>query len=117
MLSKIVASCGDERDEMLTNSKNHQEKALKARNSFAMELHTIFSDRDISEEKLKNASGLKIELAKFKGYDSKLDIFSFKTEFERLIQPTIQKRYWIDTLKNNYLAGPAFTLVEKTRRD
>ena len=69
--------------------------------------------RDISKEKLKNASGLSIELARLKGYNSKLDIYSFKTEFEKLIQPIIQKRYWVDILKNNYLAGAAFTLVDK----
>ena len=43
----------------------------------------------------------------------KIDIYTFKSEFEKLIQPKIQKRYWIDTLKKNYLSGPAFILVEK----
>ena len=74
----------------------------------------MVSVRDISEEKLKNSSGLTIELAKFKGYESKLDIFSFKTKFEKLIQPQKQKRYWLDLLKNNYLTGPALVLVEKS---
>ena len=98
---------------MLVDSQRDQKKALETRNAFAMKLHTIFSERDISEEKLRNVNTLSIELAKFKGYDSKLDIYSFKTEFEKLIQPITLKRYWVDTLKNNYLAGPAFTLVEK----
>ena len=42
----------------------------------------------------------------------KQDIYSFKTEFEKLIQPNIQKRYWVDHLKKNYLGGPALMLVE-----
>ena len=71
-LSKIVALCGEGRDTMLMQSQ--QTKVPKAKNSFAMRLHAIFTDRDISEEKLKNAGGLNIELARFKGYDSKLDI-------------------------------------------
>ena len=56
---------------------------------------------------------MKIELQKFKGYESKTDIYSFRTEFEKLIQPTVQKQYWVDHLKKNYLGGSALTLVEK----
>ena len=59
---------------MLTETQSQQRKALKAKNSFAMRLYAIFTDRDISEEKLKNTSGLSIELARFKGCDSKLVI-------------------------------------------
>ena len=70
--------------------------------------------RDISEEKLKNANSIKIELAKFQGYDSKLDIYSFRSQFEKLIQPTCQKRFWVDILKKNYLSGPALILVEQS---
>ena len=107
-----MALCGEGRDAMLTETQSKQTKDLQVKNSFAMRLYAIFTDGDISEEKLKNASGLNIELARFKGYD--LDIYSFKTEFEKLIQPTIQKRYWVDILKNNYMAGAAFTLVNNT---
>ena len=112
-LSKITALCGEEKDKLLEKPIDSREKALKARNDFAKILHTVFTERDISEEKLKNASGLKIELPKFKGYESKNDIYSFKTEFEKLVQPTIQKRYWVDNLKKNYFGRHALTLVEK----
>ena len=66
----------------------------------------------LAKKKIKNVSGLKIELPKLKGYESKTDIYSFKTEFERLIQPTIQKRYWVYHLKKNDLGGPTLMLVE-----
>ena len=98
---------------MLKSPLEFQEKALNARNTYAKALYTIYKERDISEDKLKSASEMNIELSKFKGYESKLDIFSFKSEFEKLVQPKILKRYWVDTLKNNYLVGPAQTLVEK----
>ena len=111
--SKIAALCDEERDDMLKSPLEFQEKALNARNTYAKALYTIYKERDISEDKLKSASEINIELSKFKGYESKLDIFSFKSEFEKLVQPKILKRYWVDTLKNNYLVGPAQTLVEK----
>ena len=111
--SKIAATCGEEKADMLKNAEALQAKALKARNVYAQELHTISTTRDISEEKLKNLSSLTIELPKFQGYESKMDIYTFRSEFEKVIQTKHQKRYWIDILKKNYLSGPAFTLVEK----
>ena len=86
------ASYIDEKDVLLKNTHTFQDKALCARNAYAKKLHSIITDRDISEEKLKKSSGLNIELAKFKGYESKLDIYSFKRDFERLIQPNILKK-------------------------
>ena len=111
--SKVAALC-PERDTLASGPRLNQKKALDARNRYAQKLHSLMIDKDISEEKLRNATTCSIELSKFQGYDSKLDIYSFKTEFERLIQPTRTKRLWVDTLKNNYLSGPAFTLVERT---
>ena len=111
--SKIVATCGDEKDELLKEPENLKEGALKARNLYAKTLYSLVTSRDITEEKLKSFSVLDIELGKFHGYDSKMGIYAFKNDFERLIQPKYQKPYWIDTLKKNYLSGPALVLVEK----
>ena len=57
---------------------------------FAVNVCKEIIKRDISEEKLRNAVGLKIELPKFKGYDSDTDLYTFHTEFEKLIEPYVQ---------------------------
>ena len=75
-------------------------------------LKSEITARDLSEEKLKSALTLNLKLPKFSGYDSQLDIFSFKREFGKLVEPYISKLHWSDTLKWKYLAGPALTLVE-----
>ena len=113
--SKIASMCGELKDEMLKEPEALQKKALGARNVFAKELHSIVTARDISEEKLKNLSGLTIELPKFQGYDSKIDIYTFKSEFEKLIQPKHQKRYWIDILKKIIWLGQHLFLLKKLR--
>ena len=69
--------------------------------------------RDLSFEKLKNASILNIELPKFRGYKSPMDIYSFQTEFEKLISPRIQKKLLPEYLKRNYLEGPALMIVKE----
>ena len=112
-ISKIVVSLGPGNEALLIKPRKLQERALGARNTYYQELHALITERDISDEKLKRSKDLNIELSKFKGFDSKLDIYSFRSEFEKLIQPSIQKQYWVDILKKNYLSGPALNLVDK----
>ena len=54
---------------------------------------------------------MKINLPKFNGYDSKLDIYTFQTEFLKVYERTTPKRMLSDVLKNNLLEGPALSLV------
>ena len=42
-----------------------------------------------------------------------MDFYAFKSEFQKLVELTVQKKYWANYLKHNYLTGSAFTLVEK----
>ena len=71
------------------------------------------SERDLTEDKIKNASTLGIKLPKFRGYDSKLDYYTFKAEFEKLVSPRISSHLQSDYLKHNYLEGHALELVKE----
>jgi hypothetical protein len=81
--------------------------------SFKTKVETEIRTRDLSEEKMKNASLLGIKLPKFKGYESSMDFYTFKTEFEKLIVPRCSAKLLPDYLKNNYLEGPALQLVKQ----
>ena len=113
-LTKLASVCGDEREEMLDEPQKDKNEMLKARNEYTKQLFFIVHDRELTEEKLKHTSGMDINLSVFSGYESKMDIFTFRSEFEKLIQPTTLKRYWVDILKKKYLSGPALILVDKT---
>ena len=69
--------------------------------------------RDISEEKIKNASLLGIELPKFSDYSSDLDFYSFKTKFNKLFSHKVQQSLLPEYLKNNYLSGQALQIVKE----
>ena len=64
------------------------------------------------KEKFFKTSALNIHLAKFKGYDSVLDIYSFQSEFDKLYVRSTPKSLLPDLLKNNYLSDPALSLVK-----
>ena len=100
---------------MLDNAIVKRDSVLKNKTLFEKNLQNILAVRDITPDKMKNASMLKIELPRFSGYEGRMDLFTFKSEFQKLIEPTVQKKYLADYLKRNYLTGTALTLVEKEK--
>ena len=70
-------------------------------------------EKDITPDKLRNACSVKIENFKFAGYESSMDFYTFKTQFQRLIEHRHQKPFLAEVLKRNHLIGSAFKLVEK----
>ncbi len=76
-------------------------------------LNREINSRGISEEKVKNASLLGIELPKFGGYKSKLDFYSFKSKFEKLIAPKVKHDLLSEHLKLKYLEGQALQTVKE----
>ena len=84
----------------------------KVKQKYFDDLKDEIKKRDLSEEKLKNALSLDLKLPKFSGYDSQLDIFTFRREFKKLVEPYISRIHWSDTLKWKYLSGQALTLIE-----
>ena len=89
---KIASTCGDSLKELSDNTRTMHEEVLSARNKYAQKLHQLMTTRNITEEKLKRSQDAIIELSKFKVYDSKHDIYSFRLQFEKLIQPGTQKK-------------------------
>ena len=112
-LASFVTEGGHEVQTMFQSATSKRDIVADKKKAFYKKLQSILVERDITPNKLKNASTLKVEIPKFSGYDSKMDFYTFKSEFKKLVEPTIQKKYWADYLKRNYLTGMAFTLVEK----
>ena len=98
---------------MMVEVTKIKSQLLGTLDNFKAELDTVISERDLSKEKIQNSVLLGIELPKFKGYDSPLDYYSFKSEFEKLIAPRVQAKLLPDHLKNNYLEGQAFQVVKE----
>ena len=63
--------------------------------------------REITKQELFNESKLRINLPKFSGYESKVDIYTFQSEFLKVHKRTTPTRMMPDILKNNLLEGSA----------
>ena len=110
---KFVLPCGEAASDLRRRVNAVRDNCTECTQKFISDLNLIVSKRDISEKKLNNAAGLHINIPKFSGYSSELDIFTFRSEFSKLIEPTIPKYLWADVLKRNHLDGAALNLVGK----
>ena len=84
---------------------------LTALESYTELVHTEFSSREVEKQKTFKKSLLNIHIPKFKGYESKYDVYTFQDQFEKLHLRDTPKNHLPDLLKNNYLEDPARMLV------
>ena len=80
--------CLSDMNKLLASTLDNKENFIKT-------ARQEISDRDLSEEKIKNSLGLKIELQKFRGYESSMDIYTFKIKFEKFVMPYVQKNPFV----------------------
>ena len=71
--------------ETLIDKHSKEEKACrKSLDLYRNSLRDQIAELNVCKERLSGSSILKIELSKFSGFDSPLDIYTFQNEFEKL---------------------------------
>ena len=85
---------------------------LESKVTYTNALAKEIQDREIAKEQSFKISSLNIKLEKFKGYTSDSDIYTFKSDFEKLYSKNTPTDKLPDLLKNNHLANPALALVK-----
>ena len=75
-------------DDILSSYHNLR----KLKGSYASSVGKEAKSREITKLEIFSESKLKISLPKFNGYESKLDIYTFQSEFLKIHQRTTPKR-------------------------
>ena len=88
----------------------HEVCALK--NEYVTTIEQEASTNEVLKQQKFQSSKLNIKLQKFKGYESDIDIYTFQSDFEKLHKKSTPSSVLPDLLKNNYLDGPALSLVK-----
>ena len=112
-LSSLVSTGGDKVEKLYIRASKTRDRLFQKRETFFAKLQEVILKRDITADKMKSALDVAIEVPKFSGYDGIIDIYTFRSEFKKLVEPRVQKKYYADYLKRNYLSGPASVLVQK----
>ncbi|XP_066912784.1 coiled-coil domain-containing protein 186-like [Clytia hemisphaerica] len=95
----------------LKNISEQFETLFDLKKSFILDINDELAARDIEKSRDFNRSRLNIKIEKFSGYDSKIDFFTFRTNFEKLHLKTTPKQFLPELLKNNFLTDHALNLV------
>ena len=102
----------DDKEEVISTLTLQYDELIAHKESYEKFIQSEIQEREISKEKTFQVSSLNINLSKFNGYDSEMDIYTFQREFEKLHVKSTPKKMLSDLLKYNYLAEPALSLVK-----
>ena len=81
------------------------------KSTFYDSLEKLIKERDVYKQTLFDASKLNITLHKFSGSDTD-DFYTFKDKFNKLHSHSTPKHLLPELLKNNFLKGPALSMVK-----
>ncbi|XP_066918053.1 uncharacterized protein [Clytia hemisphaerica] len=95
----------------LKNVSEQFETLFDLKKNFILDINDELAARDIEKSRDFNRSRLNIKIEKFSGYDSKIDFFTFRTNFEKLHLKTTPKQFLPELLKNNFLTDHALNFV------
>ena len=109
---KLIAGSTISDSEKIEKVKKRYEEIILSQKHFSDKLDSEYKKRELGKLKSFNQSKLNIQLSKFKGYTSCLDIYSFKRDFDKLHEKSVPTCLMADVLKNNYLEGAALALVK-----
>lgn len=96
----------------VTKLGTRYEELASRKRVFVSTLRKEIMSRELGKQDLVKEARLNINLPKFSGYESDLDIYSFQIEFEKLHTRTYPRRSLPDVLLNNFLSEPALSLVK-----
>ena len=102
----------DNKEENINTLTILYDDLIKHKESYEKFIQSEIYEREISKEKSFQVSSLNINLSKFNGIDSEIDIYTFQREFEKLHLKSTPKKMLSDLLKYNYLSDPALSLVK-----
>ena len=84
LLECLNSVAEDEVDEIMANYSN----ISRLKEEYVKYINNEVKNREITKQKLFNESKLRINLSKFSVYESKLDIYSFQSEFLKIYERT-----------------------------
>eukprot|EP00794_Sanderia_malayensis_P002416 gene2416-2788_t len=105
----------DQISTTLVNIKDYIKASKNCKTKISIQqaiLESLLHECDVYKQKLFAGSKLSINLEKFSGSDSTTDFYTFKDNFNKLHERSTPKYLLPDLWKNNFLKGPALSMVK-----
>ena len=98
----VEAATDEDALEKVQVKKRKYEALLTLKDEYYSRLHKEVKDRQIDEKKAFNKSKLNIKFPKFKGHESREDIYTFQSNFEKVHLKGTPRHLLPDLIKNNF---------------
>ena len=105
LLAALVPDGGKAVNGLYNEVCDLRKNVLAEKEKFQADLKKLVLEHDITPEKLKHATDAMPNIPKFSGYDAKLDLFTFKSQYEKHVQPRVLKNSWADYLELSFRFG------------
>ena len=102
----------EERQNDIQSISKHFDKLSMLKKNYSKMLDDAVIEREPDKLNNFNKQLLNIKLQPFAGYDSNIDFYTFKSNFEKVHLQSTPSCLLPDLLKNNFLVDPALTLVK-----
>ena len=107
-----IAGAGDtDMDNNISRITKNYDQLCSSKETYINFINNEEKIRVLAKKELFNEGRLKINLSKFSGYKSELDLYTFQSEFMKLNARSTPKGLLADELMNNFLEGKALALV------
>ena len=111
-LLQILPSSYPRRKEVMITMNEEYNNITKQMKIYKQSLDLEVQKRELDKEQSFSASFINVKLQKFKGLSSEMDVYSFRSEFEKLYTKDTPKKMLSNLLKHNHLANPALAMVK-----
>ena len=101
-----------EQEEAIRKITADYQHLITRKNEYCTFIKEECSRRELSKEESFKISNLNIKSQRFRGYESTADIYTFRSEFEKVYSRSTSRRILPDVLKNNFLEDPALSPVK-----
>ena len=110
---EMLSYCTSEKDDELVEKFKKWYASLAPKiKSYSTLIKKRVDELELDKEDVFKASNLNIKLERFKGYSSPVDIYTFKSEFEKIYLRSTPRRMLPELLKNNFLGDSALSMVK-----
>ena len=108
---EILPESYPNRVTVVAEMTRNYDTVMKNKDIYKRTLEEEIKSRELEKEKTFSSSAINVQLKPFEGFVSELDIYSFRSEFEKLYKkmPTSKLP---DILKHNHLKNPALAMVK-----
>ena len=112
---KLIENASEDKEKVIDELSKSYEDLIRDKELYTFNVEKEMESRELHKLETFKTSYLNFKLPKFKGYDSAMDIFTFKSAIKKFYEKRTPRTMLPDLLTNNYLEDPALSLVKSVK--